>query len=150
MKSKSSGEDVKLGLMMERSRVRVPVRTAEICHSFIIIISKFCCIIWLCCNCMKDRLPERHSCLNLYLCVIRFSQSVSHSLRSGGGLTVWSFGSNGKLRSCLNRFAHVKDSTAQENRLVVLATLCRYFANVRCCCRHQTGVWLQELTALGK
>ena len=31
----------------------------------------------LCCNCIKDRLPERHSCLNLYPCVIKFNQSVS-------------------------------------------------------------------------
>ena len=27
--------------------------------------------------CIKDRLPNRHSCLNLHPCVIKFSQSVS-------------------------------------------------------------------------
>ena len=30
--------------------------------------------------CIKDRLPDRHSCLNLYLWVIKFSQSVSQSV----------------------------------------------------------------------
>ena len=29
--------------------------------------------------CTKDRLPDRHSCLNLHPCVIKFSQSVSQS-----------------------------------------------------------------------
>ena len=28
-------------------------------------------------NCIKDRLPDRHSCLHLYPCIIKFSQSVS-------------------------------------------------------------------------
>ena len=40
-----------------------------------IIITEFCCTTWLCCNCIKDRLPERLSCLNLYPCVIKFSQA---------------------------------------------------------------------------
>ena len=30
--------------------------------------------------CIKDRSPDRHSCLNLHPCVIQFSQSVSRSL----------------------------------------------------------------------
>ena len=29
------------------------------------------------CNCFKDRLTDRHSCLNLYSCVIKFNQSLS-------------------------------------------------------------------------
>ena len=35
------------------------------------------------CNCIKDRLPDRHSCLNLYPCVIKVqsvNQSISQSL----------------------------------------------------------------------
>ena len=31
------------------------------------------------CDCFKDRLPDRHSCLNLYPCVIKV-QSISQSL----------------------------------------------------------------------
>ena len=32
------------------------------------------------CNCFKDRLSDGQSCLNLYPCVMKFSQSVSQSL----------------------------------------------------------------------
>ena len=32
------------------------------------------------CNCSKDRLNDRHSCLNLYPCVIKFNQSMNLSL----------------------------------------------------------------------
>ena len=31
------------------------------------------------CNCSKDRLNDRHSCLNLYPCVIKFNQSINLS-----------------------------------------------------------------------
>ena len=31
------------------------------------------------CNVFEDRLPDRHSCLNLYPCLIKFSQSVNQS-----------------------------------------------------------------------
>ena len=37
-------------------------------------------MVVLCCNCINDRLPERHSCLNLYPCVIKFGQLVSQSV----------------------------------------------------------------------
>ena len=30
----------------------------------------------MCCNCIKDRLSNRHSCANLYRCAVKFSQSV--------------------------------------------------------------------------
>ena len=45
-----------------------------------------CCYSWLPYTvkcfviCIKDRMPDRHSCLNLHPCVIKFSQSVSQSL----------------------------------------------------------------------
>ena len=39
-----------------------------------IIITKFCCTTWLCCNCIKDRLCDRPLCRNLHPCVIKFSQ----------------------------------------------------------------------------
>ena len=42
-------------------------------------ITQFCWTVWLCCNCIKDRLPDMHSFLNHYPCVIKFSQSDSLS-----------------------------------------------------------------------
>ena len=47
---------------------------------FLFIISKICWTVWVGCNRIKDMLPERHSCINLYPCVIKFSQSVSQSV----------------------------------------------------------------------
>ena len=37
------------------------------------------CVCWSDCNCFKDRLLNRHSCLNLYPCVIKV-QSINQSL----------------------------------------------------------------------
>ena len=47
------------------------------------------------CNCFKDRLTDRHSCLNLCLCVIKFNQSInqslSHSHSTTNILSIFSF-----------------------------------------------------------
>ena len=40
-------------------------------------LTQFCCRVWLCCNCIKDKLPNRHSCLKP-LCLCNKS-SVSQS-----------------------------------------------------------------------
>ena len=32
------------------------------------------------CNCIEDRFSDKHSCLNLYPCAVKFSQSVNFSL----------------------------------------------------------------------
>ena len=44
------------------------------------ILTQPCYTTWLRCNCIKDRLPDRHLHLNLYHCIKRFTQSVPLSL----------------------------------------------------------------------
>ena len=38
------------------------------------------CVCVCVCNCSNDRLNDRHFCLSLYPCVIKFSQSISQSV----------------------------------------------------------------------
>ena len=44
------------------------------------ILTQPCYTTWLSCNCIKDRLPDRHLHLNLYHCMKRFTQTVPLSL----------------------------------------------------------------------
>ena len=48
--------------------------------NYIFISVLLCRLVVLFYICIKDRLPDRHSSLNLYLCVIKLSQPLSLSV----------------------------------------------------------------------
>ena len=48
----------------------------------------FCCTIWSCRNCIKDRLTDGRFCLNLHPCITKLSQSVFRCFKASC-LSVW-------------------------------------------------------------